>query len=214
MSQSSATKQNKSRWQRRKEERPSEILSAALKVFSAKGFAASKLDEVAKEAGLSKGTLYLYFESKDALFKAVVTEFVIPEIAKAEQQAQHIKGSVKAFMSELLEQWRTSVLETELSGISKMMIAEATNFPELANFYLENVVQRMRNFVVSLIELGIERGEFQECDSKYAARVFLSSMVFSAIWKHSLAPYDEDYDVNKYLRFQLDIFLRGISKEQ
>ncbi len=201
------------RWRRRKEERPAEILAAALKMFSSKGFAATRLDEVAKEAGLSKGTLYLYFESKEALFKAVVTEFVLPQIAKAEEQAEQDTGSIKDLMIKLLEQWRVNVLETELSGIPKMMIAEASNFPELATFYLENVIQRTRGFVTNLIIRGIKSGEFRECDAVYAARSFLTPMVFSAVWQHSLAPFDDDYDIDKYLNVHLDIFFRGILKE-
>ena len=201
------------RWRRRKEERPAEILVAALKMFSSKGFAATRLDEVAKEAGVSKGTLYLYFESKEALFKAVVTEFVLPQIAKAEELAEQDRGSIKDLMIKLLEQWRVNILETELSGIPKMMIAEASNFPELATFYLENVIQRTRGFVTNLIILGIKSGEFRECDAAYAARSFLTPMVFSAVWQHSLAPFDDDYDIDKYLNVHLDMFFRGILKE-
>lgn len=201
------------RWRRRKEERPAEILAAALKTFSSKGYAATKLAEVAKEAGVSKGTLYLYFESKEALFKAVVNEFVLPQIAKAEEHAEQYTGSIKDLMVNLLEQWRVNVLETELSGITKMMIAEASNFPDLATFYLENVIQRTRRFVANLINIGIERDEFRQCDSEYAARTFLTPMVFSAIWQNSLAPFDDSYDMNEYLNVHLDIFMRGILKD-
>ncbi|MCW8987637.1 MAG: TetR/AcrR family transcriptional regulator [Gammaproteobacteria bacterium] len=201
------------RWHRRKEDRPAEILTAALKTFSVKGFAATKLVEVAKEAGVSKGTLYLYFESKEALFKEVVSEFVLPQIAKAEEHAEQYSGSTKELMFNLVDHWRTHVLETELSGISKMMIAEASNFPDLAHFYLENVIQRTRHFVANLIELGIQRGEFRKCNSQYAARAFLTPMVFSAIWQYSLAPFDESYDINEYLNLSMDIFMRGILKE-
>lgn len=213
MSELSSANEETCRWRRRKDERPAEILAAALKLFSDKGFAATKLDDVSKEAGISKGTLYLYFESKEAIFKAVVTEFVLPQIKKAEEQAQQFTGSIKDLMFSLLEQWRINVLETELSGIPKMMVAEASNFPELATYYLENVIQRTRKFVASLITLGIERGEFRLCNPEYAARLFLSPMVFSAIWQHSLAPYDNDYDIKEYLNFHLDIFLRGIQKD-
>lgn len=202
------------RWRRRKEDRPSEILAAALKAFSIKGFAATKLDSVAKEAGVSKGTLYLYFESKEALFKAVVTEFVLPQIEKAEEQAEQYNGSIKSLMSQLLVQWQENVLQTDLSGISKIIMAEASNFPELATFYLENVIHRTRNFIAKLIMLGVKSGEFRACDPDNAARAFLTPMVFSAIWQHSLAPFDDDYDVNEYLNFHLDNFVRGISKDK
>ena len=178
-----------------------------------KGYALTRLDDVAKDAGVSKGTLYLYFESKESLFKAVVSEFVLPQIEKAEEQAEHYTGSIKDLMFQLLEQWRINVLETDLSGISKVMMAEASNFPELATFYIENVIHRTRNFVVNIITLGIERGEFRECNPEYTARTFLTPLVFSAIWQHSLAPFDTDFDTQEYLETNLDIFLRGILKE-
>lgn len=201
------------RWRRRKEDRPAEILAAAVKIFTLKGFAATKLDVVAKEAGVSKGTVYLYFESKEALFKAVVNEFVLPQIARAEEQAENYTGSIKDLMVELVEQWRVNVLETDLSGIPKIIIAEASNFPELATFYLENVIQRARKFATNLIEFGIERGEFRKCNTNYAARAFLTPMIFTAIWRHSLAPFDENYDIREYLNTHLDIFMRGILKD-
>ena len=201
------------RWQRRKEDRPAEILTAALRLFADKGFALTKLNDVAKEAGVSKGTLYLYFDGKEALFKAVINEYVLPQIAKAEEQADKYSGSISELMFELQETWRINVLETELSGISKIMMAEASNFPELAQFYLENVIHRTRNFVAKLIRIGIERNEFISCNSEYAARTFLTPLVFSAVWKHSLAPFEKEYDIKEYLKSNLDIFLRGILKE-
>ena len=214
VSDKSRKTQSTCRWHRRKEERPAEILQAALKSFTAKGYASTKLDDVAKQAGLSKGTLYLYFESKEVLFKAVVREFVVPQIAKAEEQAENYSGSMKDLINLLVEQWKANVLENELSGMTKLIMAEASNFPELAKFYLTNVIQRTRNFVSRLIKIGIEKDEFKQCDADLAARAFLTPMVFSAIWQHSLAPFDEKYDVNEYLNFHMDIFLHGILKDQ
>lgn len=201
-----------SRWRRRKDERPNEILAAALRMFSMKGYSSTKLDDVAKEAGVSKGTLYLYFDNKESLFKSVVIECVLPHIEDAEELAKHYSGSINTLLLQLLEQWQVNVLESELSGISKMIIAEASNFPELAKFYMENVVYRARYFVADLISLGIKRDEFIQCDVEYSARFFLTPMIFSAIWQHSLAPFDENYDIDKYLKNNLKIFLRGIAK--
>lgn len=201
------------RWRRRKEDRPAEILCAALQLFTAKGFAATRLDEVAKCAGVSKGTLYLYFDNKEALFKAVVNEYVLPQIIRAEQEAQQFNGSVAELMTGLVEQWWNNVGETDLCGIPKIIIAESANFPDLAQFYLENVIQRARRFVVQLIKLGIERGEFRQCDAEYVARALISPMVFAAIWERSLAPLDKKYDVKQYLLTHMEIFLRGIARE-
>ena len=201
------------RWHRRKEDRPAEILAAALQIFSEKGFAATKLDEVAKQAGVSKGTLYLYFESKEALLKEVVNEFVLPHIINAESEAASYSGSIQDLIRKLVEQMRSQILETELCGIPKLIISEATNFPELAEFYLVNVIQRGRKFIAGLIQAGIENGEFIQCDTDCVARSLLSTMVFVAIWQRSLAPFDENYDLKHYLNTHVEIFLRGIAKD-
>lgn len=213
MVKSLANSGNICRWQRRKEDRPAEILAAALQIFSEKGFAATKLDDVAREAGVSKGTLYLYFESKEVLLKEVVNEFVLPHIISAETEAANYSGSIQALIRLLVAQMRSKILETELCGIPKLIISEATNFPELAEFYLEKVIQRGRKFIAGLIQMGIESGEFQQCDTEYVARSLLSTLVFVAIWQRSLAPFDESYDMEHYLNTHLDIFLRGIAKD-
>ena len=117
------------RWRRRKEDRPAEILIAALRLFSDKGFALTKLNDVAKEAGVSKGTLYLYFDGKEALFKAVINEFVLPQIAEAEEQAEQYSGSISDLMIELQERWQINVLETELSGIATVIVSPLKTSP-------------------------------------------------------------------------------------
>ena len=199
------------RWQRRKAERPGEIIDAALELFVAKGFMATRLDEVAKHAGVSKGTLYLYFENKEALFKAVVETLVVPEIERTEQQIQAFDGSASELISQLVKQWWASVGESQLCGLPKLIISEAGNFPELASFYVEQVIGRIRRVIAGLINRGIESGEFRPCDAAYAARLLLAPMVFAAIYQHSLLAYDnEPFEVPAYLDNHLDIFLHGL----
>ena len=199
------------RWQRRKAERPGEIIDAALELFVAKGFMATRLDEVAKMAGVSKGTLYLYFENKEALFKAVVETLVVPEIERTEQQIQAFDGSVSELISQWVKQWWESVGESQLCGLPKLIIAEAGNFPELASFYVEHVIGRVRRVIAQLISRGIEAGEFKPNDPAYAARLLLAPMVFAAIYQHSLLPYDsEPFEMPTYIDNHLDIFLHGL----
>jgi len=199
------------RWQRRKAERPGEIIDAALECFVAKGFMATRLDEVAKLAGVSKGTLYLYFENKEALFKAVVETLVVPEIERTEQQIQAFDGSASELISQLVKQWWESVGASQVCGLPKLMIAEAGNFPELASFYVEHVIGRVRRVIAQLISRGIAAGEFKACDPAYAARLLLAPMVFAAIYQHSLLAYDsEPFEVSVYLDNHLDIFLHGL----
>jgi len=199
------------RWQRRKAERPGEIIEAALELFVAKGFMATRLDEVAQRAGVSKGTLYLYFENKEALFKAVVETLVMPEIERTEQQIQAHDGSASELISQLVTQWWESVGESHLCGLPKLIISEAGNFPELAAFYVENVIGRVRRVIAELIQRGIAEGEFRACDPAYAARLLLAPMVFATIYQHSLLPYDsEPFEVPTYLENHIDIFLHGL----
>lgn len=199
------------RWQRRKAERPGEIIDAALELFVAKGFMATRLDEVAKLAGVSKGTVYLYFDNKEALFKAVVETLVVPEIERTEQQIQAFDGSASELISQLVKQWWESVGESQLCGLPKLIIAEAGNFPELASFYVEHVIGRVRRVIARLISRGIAEGEFKACDPAYAARLLLAPMVFAAIYQHSLLAYDsEPFEVSAYLDNHLNIFLHGL----
>ncbi len=206
------TQVEEQRWQRRKAERPGEIIEAALACFVAKGFKATRLDEVAQRAGVSKGTLYLYFDNKEALFKAVVETLVVPEIDQTEQQIQTFDGSASELISHLVKQWWEAVGESQLSGLPKLIISEAGNFPDLASFYVENVISRVRRLIAQLITRGIKAGEFKSCEPLYAARLLLAPLVFAAIYQQSLLPYDrEPFEVSAYLESHLDIFLHGLA---
>ena len=130
----------KPRWERRKDARPQELLDAALDHFVARGFAATRLDDVAKSAGVSKGTLYLYFSSKEELLKAVVRESIVPLIGQAESVIEQFEGSSEELFRLVIHTWWDNVGASKLSGLPKLMMAAAGNFPELARFYQEEVV--------------------------------------------------------------------------
>src|SRR6266540_2641858 len=130
------------RWQRRKAARPAEIVTAALEVFVERGFAAARLEEVARRAGVTKGTVYLYFKNKEALFKAVVRETIVPVIAKGEALAQTFTGSARDLVERLVREYWRLIGETALAGIAKLMMAEGVTFPQLTKFYYEEVVTR------------------------------------------------------------------------
>src|SRR5204862_1200115 len=115
------TKRSKPRWRRRKDARPEEIVSAALEVFADRGFAATTLEDVAKRAGVTKGTIYLYFDSKEALFKALIRETIVPVIAQGEALAQSFTGSARELLERLVREYWRLVGETSLAGIPKLM---------------------------------------------------------------------------------------------
>ena len=144
----------KPRWQRRKEARPEEIVAAALEQFVERGFAATRLEDVARRAGVTKGTLYLYFKNKEALFKAVVRETIVPVIAQGESIAASFTGSARELLERLVREYWRLVYDTALAGIPKLMMAEAGNFPQLARFYYEEVVTRGHRLLGGVIERG------------------------------------------------------------
>ena len=210
---SSQTKNRQRRWRRRKLARPGEIAAAALELFTERGFAATRLDDVAHRAGVTKGTLYLYFKNKDALFRAAVRAFVLPELERAEEQVADFKGNTRDLVRELVHRWWDTVGETRLCGIPKLVVAEANNFPDLGRFFVNQVVRRGRKLFATVIERGIGRGEFKPCDVNHAARVLIAPLVFAAIWECSLRPYDRDpYNVRRYLDVHIETFLNGLLK--
>jgi AcrR family transcriptional regulator len=200
------------RWQRRKEARPSEILAAALEEFVEHGYAAAKLEDVARRAGVTKGTLYLYFESKDALFKAVVRETIIPLLVSAEQTVDDHTGSPEQLLRRLVLQWWGSLSATSLAGIPKLVMSESANFPELAQFRFDEVVQRGRQIFAQVLRRGMDGGAFRDVDVDQAVRTILAPVLMAAIWKHSFQACEkEGFPVEPYLETSIDIYLRGIA---
>ncbi len=200
------------RWQRRKEERPHEILSAALDEFVEHGYAATKLEDVAKRAGITKGTLYLYFESKDALFKAVVRETVVPILASAEALLDDRAAGADALLRRLVLEWWRALSASNLAGLPKLVMSEASNFPELAQFWFDEVVQRGREVFAEVLRRGVDEGAFRAVEVDHAVRMILAPVLMAAIWKHSfLACEREGFPVEQYLATSIDIYLRGIA---
>jgi len=200
------------RWQRRKDARPTEILAAALAEFVEHGFAATKLEDVARRAGITKGTLYLYFESKEALFKAVVRETIVPLLTAAERMVDDHAGSPEQLLHRLVLQWWESLDAAQLAGIPKLVVSEAANFPELAQFWFDEVVQRGRQIFAGVVRRGIEGGAFREVDVDLAVRAMLAPVLMAAIWKHSFEACErERFDIRSYLETSIGIYLRGVA---
>jgi len=203
----------KPRWRRRKNARPEEIISAALEVFADRGFAATKLEDVARRAGVTKGTIYLYFENKEALFKALIRQTIVPVIAQGEELAKSFPGSARELFERLVREYWRLVGETSLVGIPKLMMAEANNFPELARFYYEEVVTRGHRLMASVIERGIKAGEFRPVNVAVATKLAMAPVMHAVIARKAFsACMPEGFDVGKYLDTHIDLYLHGISK--
>jgi AcrR family transcriptional regulator len=203
------------RWRRRKEARPEEILSAALESFAERGFAATRIEDVAARAGISKGTLYLYFDGKEELFKAVVRQALLPNLARIEALAASFEGP-SAFLLERLLATVTGVVESRVGAIPKLVIAEAGNFPDLARFYLDEVVHRGLGLIAAILRRGIARGEFRAIDVDHAVFCVIAPLLIAALWKSSLEPHDQagPLDVQALVRAHLDLLQRGLEVPQ
>ena len=204
----------KPRWERRKDARPQELLAAALDLFVERGYAATRLDDVAARGGVSKGTLYLYFDNKEELFKAVVRENLVSVLDEAEDYIAQFKGTSSELLREFFLGWWQRIGETKLSGITKLMMAESGNFPDVARFYYEEVISRTNALVISVLDRGIAAGEFRALDTVNANLVIVAPMVMLLMWKHSFNSCRlEPISSSDYLDCFIDLITRGLRAE-
>ena len=199
---------------RRKDARPGELLSAALDLFVEKGFSATRVEEVAHRAGVSKGTLFLYFPSKEDLFKAVVREHLSDHLSRWSDEIDHFEGSSRDMLRYALFSWWELIGSTKASGIPKLMMSEAGNFPELVAFYRQEVIEPGNALLARILQRGVARGEFRPIDLKYGVFLILAPLLFLVLWKHSFGPCCDQHtqiDPVTYLETQLEMLLHGLS---
>jgi AcrR family transcriptional regulator len=198
--------------QRRKEARPAEIMAAALDIFVERGFASTKLDDVAARAGISKGTLYLYFASKEELFKAVIQQGMLPVLEQGEAMLAQHSGDTASLLRDLINHWWEVVGNTKLAGILKLIVSEAGNFPEVARYFHDNVSWGIDELLRKVLRAGIDKGEFRPVDIESAIDAIAAPILMRAIWEYSIAPYCSLGQKNSeiYLRTNIDLLLNGL----
>jgi AcrR family transcriptional regulator len=200
--------------QRRKDARPQELLSAALQLFVERGFAATRIEEVAQRAGVSKGTLYLYYPSKEDLFKAVVRHNLSSLIAEGEEAARCYGGSSSELLAFLLQTWWSRVGNTPTAGIHKIILSEVRNFPELAQFYTDEVIIPADRLFAGAVQRGIDRGEFRALPVHEVAHALIAPLIFMAVHQHSFGccPVHGGVDMDPavMLNTHLDLVLGGL----
>lgn len=197
---------------RRKDARPAEVIEAARDLFISRGYAATKLEDVARKAGVSVGLPYLYFENKEGLFKAVVRESILPQFRLGEELLDSFTGTSEELLR-FLSQKFWEMEQCPGSGLSKLVIAEAGNFPDLARFYMEEVVMRGRRFFARVLQRGIDRGEFRPMDVDQMARVAAAPLTMLSLWNHSLRPFESDpafAAAEPYIDAYIDLMLNGL----
>lgn len=174
---------------RRKAARPQEIMDAALALFAEKGYAATKMEDIAKRAGVTRGTPYLYFQSKDDLFREIVRTSVLPAVTLVQQVVSEAQDQpISQILSDIQEYWHRQVLDTPRAAVLKLMMCESGNFPEVALYYREQVIEPFQALLQALIQQGIATGEFRaSVDAEYAVYTLMAPMLSAVIWKYSFA---------------------------
>jgi AcrR family transcriptional regulator len=199
------------RWQRRPDARPDEILDAALEVFGAQGFAGARLDDIARAAGVSKGTLYLYFESKEEMFRAMIRARIVSVLEEGERELLHAEGSTRTRLEMLMRRIWAVVGDPKMARIIKLVHGELNNFPELARFYYEEVILRVRTLGLNLLAQGVAAGEVRPEQAQFAARAMPSLLVMGSKMLHFFAPLDPaPLTADVILSGTIDLVLNGV----
>lgn len=197
--------------QARKEARREELVQSAFTLFMERGFSATRLEDVAVAAGVAKGTVVVYFPTKDVLFREVIKHYLEPHLAKGEELRDR-SGSPRERLEELVRFIHALLCDTHVGGIPKLIMAEVGNFPDLARSFHADVCQRSIAAQSELIRQGIVAGQFRPVDPELAARQLMDPIIMQAIWRHSLGRFEcQGVCPQRYLDAHLDTFFRGIA---
>jgi AcrR family transcriptional regulator len=194
---------------RRKDERPREILEAALDAFAINGYAGTRLDDVAERAGICKGTIYLYFSSKEELFHEVVRFWILPQLERIEEVRKKPGVSAREILLEQLTIIYRNLVSTEARSIPKLIIAEGNRFPELARFYYEEIISRWHQNLRALIKQGVQSGEFRKEALDWQPQAVFSPALSAALWKSVFEPY-APLDLELFLETHIDLLMHGL----
>lgn len=192
----------------RKEKRRDELIDAALRVFSRVGFASAKMDDVADDAGISKGTVYLYFESKEHLFEEMVKSKMLPIFAEvASDMAGH--SSAEAKLRHRVKFFYSKVLNSDRRQIMRLIMAEGPNFPHLAEFYHANILSRGQAMISAIIAEGKANGEFRDIAGHGLAQNVVAGAIIAGMWKLIFDSY-QPIDLDDYYETHVDLVLNGL----
>ena len=197
---------------RRPEARPAEILAAALDLFAEKGFSATRMEDVARRAGISKAGVYLYFKDKMSLLQALVNEMAGANVSVARGIAEQHDGPVGPLLATILTFMARQLRDTRFPELLKVVISESRAHPDIGRLYLDSVIRQGLPLFEDLLRRGMARGEFRAIDPELAVKAMIAPMLLAAIWKTVLQPIGaEPLDIEALAAQHVDIFLKGIS---
>lgn len=195
---------------KRDNQRPHQILNAAIDLFRDHGFEGTRLEDVADKAGVSKATIYLYFESKEDLFFALIREHVVPIVDQTINELEHFEGTASEFLRLKANGMGRMLAHTRHGAILKLVVAEARRFPEIADYFREAVPKRGMENLSQLIQRGVDSGEFRPCNTRAAAAAFIFPLLMNGIWANSIGP-SEIVDPDALIDMHCENFIRGLS---
>lgn len=202
----------KPKWRRRADARPDEVLDAALDLFIASGFNATRVEDIAHRAGISKGAVYLYFDSKEAILTALVRRSVVP-VAEAAVTLSIIENADPAETIRLLVKTIAGrMADGRVFAIPRIIFAEAGNFPELVEMYRREVIERGFGALEALILRGIEQGQFRPVRSQHAVRSIAGPLIMHLLlWR--VFGFNEEADINMdaFVESHLDLLFHGLA---
>jgi AcrR family transcriptional regulator len=203
------------KFRRRKEDRPGEIVAAAMAVFAEKGFAAARLEDMAAQAGVSKGAIYLYFATKEDIFRAVVETALLPNmhlmVAMAAAHPGPFPDLIRAFAARAAE----TVSQDHIGGIVKMVIGEARNFPELARLWHDDLVAHLLGAMTAAIAAAQARGEVRPGDPRVFALELIAPMLVGVIWRETFVPVGAaPFDLPALMSQHVETMLNGTLSEE
>ena len=196
------------RYQRRKEDRPQEITEAAFGAFAENGFTATKVEDVARRAGVSKGLLYVYFKTKEELFKAVIRSVVTPRLDQLTRTLDSSDLSAEAFIRGPVLEFMKRVPGSPVSVVIRLMISEAPKHPDLVDYYWENVASRGLGALRQLLERGVANGEFRHSAVNELPQLFVAPVMMSIVWGIVFA--NRSLDTDKLIETHVDMILNYI----
>jgi AcrR family transcriptional regulator len=202
------------KFRRRKADRPAEIVSAALAVFAEKGFAAAKLDEIARRAGVSKGALYLYFETKEDLFRAVVGQAIAPNISVVKTMVAAHPGPLSDLVRGVTSHVAQVVQTQPLGGVLKMVVGEAGNFPEIARVWHDELVAQALGAMSGAIAAAQARGEVKPGDPRIYGLQLIAPLLVSVLWRETFEPVGAPaFDIPAVMAQHVETLLNGMLTE-
>jgi AcrR family transcriptional regulator len=200
------------RWRRRKEARPGEILASALEIFGDRGYEATRLSDVARKAGCTKGTIFLYYENKAELFKAALRDAMLPLVAETERLVEMHHGTTRDLLGKLLRLRWEHMMRNRFSGLIKLMLAETRDYPELAKFYNDEFIERNQALLRRVLQQGVDQGEFKPMEVSHVARFVVAPMVFAVLWRHAFEhAVESPVPLEGYFDTSLQLILDGLA---